>query len=46
MYILDDICYAGEMQNDIRITEVKPLCGGIMLVTFSSGEKQLFDPKL
>ena len=43
MYIVNDICYAGELQNDIKITAVKPLRGGIMLVTFSTGEKRLFD---
>ena len=31
------------MQEDIRVTEAKPLRGGIMLVTFSTGEKRLFD---
>lgn len=43
MYVLNDICYAGEMENGIRVTAVKPLCGGMMLVTFSTGEKRLFD---
>ena len=46
MYILNDICYAGEMQEGIKVTEVKPLRGGIMLVTFSTGEKRLFDTTL
>jgi len=43
MYIMNDICYAGEMQEGIKIAEVKPLRGGMMLVTFSTGEKRLFD---
>ena len=43
MYILNDICYSGEMQDGIRVTEVKPLRGGMLLVTFSKGEKRLFD---
>ena len=43
MYILDDICYAGEIQDGIKVTEAKPMCGGMMLVTFSTGEKRLFD---
>ncbi len=43
MYVLNDICYAGEMKEGIKITEAKPLRGGIMLVTFSTGEKRLFD---
>ena len=43
MYIMNDICYAGEMEDGIKVTEVKPLRGGMMLVTFSTGEKRLFD---
>ena len=31
------------MQNGIKVTEAKPLQGGVMLVTFSTGEKRLFD---
>ncbi len=43
MYICNDVCYAGEMRDGIRVTEAKPLRGGMMLVTFSTGEKRLFD---
>ena len=43
MYIVNDICYAGEMQDNIKVTEVKPLRGGMLLVTFSTGEQRLFD---
>ena len=43
MYIIGGICYAGEFQEDIKVKEVKPLNGGIMLVTFSTGERRLFD---
>ncbi len=43
MYILNDVCYAGQLQEKIKITEAKPLRGGMMLVTFSTGEKRLFD---
>ena len=46
MYILNDVCYAGEMQEGIKVTEVKPLRGGMLLVTFSTGEKRLFDTTL
>ena len=46
MYIKDDICYAGELQADIKVTEAKPLRGGMMLVTFSTGERRLFDTTL
>ncbi len=43
MYIKDGICYAGELVEGITITNAKPLDGGMMLVTFSTGEKRLFD---
>jgi len=43
MYIVDGICYADEMTDNIKVTEAKPLTGGMMLVTFSTGEKRLFD---
>ena len=43
MFIKNGICYAGSIQEDIRVSEVKPLRGGMMLVTFSTGEKRLFD---
>ena len=43
MYIKNGICYAGELSENIRITEAKPLQGGMMLVTFSTGEKRLLD---
>lgn len=43
MYILNDICYAGKIQDGIGVTEAKPLRGGMLLVTFSTGEKRLFD---
>ena len=46
MYIVNDICYAGEMRDGIKVTEAKPLRGGMMLVTFSTGEKRLFDASL
>ena len=43
MYVLNDICYAGEMTEGIKVIEAKPLRGGMMLVVFSTGEKRLFD---
>ena len=46
MYIQDDICSAGEMQDGIKVTAAKPLRGVMMLVTFSTGEKRLFDTTL
>ncbi len=46
MYIKDEICYAGELEEGIRVTEAKPLKGQMLLVTFSTGEKRLFDTSL
>ena len=43
MYMIDDICYAGEMWEGIKVTEAKYLRDGMMLVRFSTGEKRLFD---
>lgn len=43
MYIFNDVCYAGERRDDIKVTEVNPLRGRMLLVTFSTGEKRLFD---
>ena len=43
MYIIDDVCYAGELVEGIKVTKVEPLRGRVMLVTFSTGEKRLFD---
>ena len=43
MYIKDDICYAGELQPGIKVTGAKPLPGRMLLVTFSTGERRLFD---
>ena len=39
MYIKNGICYAGKFEEGIKVSEVKPLRGMIMLVTFSTGEK-------
>lgn len=43
MYVVDGICYAGSPADEIRITETKPLQGGMLLVRLTSGEKRLFD---
>lgn len=43
MTIVNDIYYAREITDNIKVTEAKPLRGGMMLVTFSTGEKRLFD---
>ncbi len=43
MYIKNDICYAGELVEGIKVAEVLPLDDGMMIVTFSTGEKRLLD---
>ena len=43
MYELDGICYAGVPSENPRVLEATPLRGGMLLVTFTSGEKRLFD---
>ena len=43
MYIKNSICYAGKLEEGIKVSEVKHLRGMMMLVTFSTGEKRLFD---
>ena len=43
MYIRGGICYAGEYQEDIKVTAAKPLSGRMLLLTFSTGEQRLFD---
>ena len=46
MYIIDDVCYAGEKTQNIKVKEAKVLRGGMLLLTFSTGEQQLFDTSL
>lgn len=43
MYIINDICYAGEPKEGIEITDIKMCKDHTMLVTFSTGETRLFD---
>lgn len=43
MYIKNDICYAGKLEDGIKVIEAKPLRDMMLLVTFSTGEKRLFD---
>lgn len=46
MYLRNGICYAGELRPDLKVIQAKPLRGGMMLVTFSTGEQRLFDTTL
>lgn len=43
MYIQNGIVYAGEPADEMKIQEAKPLPYGMLLLTFSTGEKRLFD---
>ena len=43
MYIANGIAYAGTKMPQISVREVKPLDDMMMIVTFSSGEKRLYD---
>lgn len=46
MYIIDDVCYAGAKTQNIKVKEAEVLCGGMLLLTFSTGEQRLFDTTL
>ena len=46
MYIIDDVCGAGEATPDIKVKEATMLRGGMLLITFSTGEQRLFDTTL
>ena len=46
MYIRDGICYASEPSEEIRVKAVKSLQGGMLLLTFATGEQRLFDVNL
>ena len=43
MYVINGIAYAGTPIQDMRVTAVKPLDDMMMLVTFASGERRLYD---
>ena len=43
MYVKDDICYAGELKENIKVVEVKPLRGRMLIIAFSTEEQRLFD---
>lgn len=40
---LDGICYAGVPSSTPRIVKAAPLVGGMLLVSFASAERRLFD---
>jgi len=43
MYVVDGIAYAGKMLDDIKIVDAKVVTDLCLLVTFSTGEKRVFD---
>lgn len=43
MYEKNGITYANNKSAELLITEFKPLYDGILLLTFSTGERRLFD---
>ena len=43
MYVMNGIAYAGTACEDMRVSELKILDDMMMLVTFSSGERRLYD---
>ena len=46
MYIVNDIAYAENFNNkELKIVDIKVVSELCMLVTFSNGEKRIFDAK-
>ncbi|MEE3481354.1 MAG: DUF2442 domain-containing protein [Lachnospiraceae bacterium] len=43
MFIKDGIVYASNKSDSIRVENAKLLSDGIIIVTFTTGEKRLFD---
>ena len=43
MYIENGIAYAGTPTKEIRVRSVKPLDDMMMILTFTSGERRLYD---
>lgn len=43
MFISNGIAYAGTRAEEMQVRSVKPLADMMMIVTFMSGEKRLFD---
>lgn len=43
MYVVNGIAHAGAQMQDILVQSVKPLDDRMMIITFRSGEKRLYD---
>lgn len=39
MYVVDGVCYAASEAKEIKVKDATLLRGGMILVTFSNGEK-------
>ena len=46
MYFFNGIVYGKSPEENIKITDVKPLDDKMMIISFSSGEKRLFDASI
>ena len=45
MYIQDDVCYAGNAEMGVKILSAEAQANKKLLITFSTGEKRIFDPQ-
>ena len=43
MYIINGIAYAGELEENIEVEDIKILDDYMMIILFSTGEYRLFD---
>ena len=46
MYIQDDVCYAGNAEMGVKILSAEAQANKKLLITFSTGEKRVFDPSI
>ncbi len=46
MFIIDGIVYGGESDEMMKVSDIKILPDRIMILTFSNGEKRLFDSSI
>lgn len=43
MYVINGIAYAGEPKESIRVKAVRPLDELCLMITFTTGEKRIYD---
>ena len=46
MYIINGIAYAGKAVNEVKVTDVLALDDMMLLLTFNTGEKRLYDASI